>query len=286
MASPARQKSNVESARLFAYDRSLAFDLKEDSAKEQDGVTIRDVNYAAYNQRHGRIKAYLIKPQRKGRYAGVVFFHWLGRPNGDRSEFLDEAVALAKQGTVSLLIQGFFPWSEEPTEGRADRQQVIDQTIEVRRALDVLLSQPTVDKRRIGYIGHDYGAMYGGIIAGVDKRVKAYVLMAGMGSFSDWSLKFWSGPAGGDKDAYRQAMNVVDPIHYVPRAAPAALLFQFANTDKYIPKETATQFYDAASEPKQVKWYDAIHDLNVEAARKDRREWLTRQLALADRTKR
>ena len=269
-----------ERARMFAYDPAVAFDLKEESAKEQDGVTVRDINYAAYASKHGRIKAYLVQPSGKGPFAGILFFHWLGDVKSDRTEFLDEAVALAKQGTASLLIQGYFPWLEKPMDGETDHQQIIDQTIEVRRGLDLLLSQPKVDKRRIGFVGHDYGSMFGTIAAGVDKRVKTYVIVAGMGNFSDWSLKYWKGPSKNGAEAYQQAVKNVDPIGYVAYAAPASLLFQFANNDKYISKETANEFFAAASKPKEVKWYDATHDLNVEAARNDRREWLTRQLRL------
>ena len=264
--------------RLFAYNRSVAFDLKEESAKQQDGVSIRDVNYAAYAPRHGRIKAYLIKPAGKGPFAGVLFFHWLGNIKSDRTEFLDEALALGKQGIASLLIQGYFPWLEEPTEGRTDRQQIIDQAIEVRRAVDLLLSQTKVDKRRIGFVGHDYGSMFGAIVSGVDQRLQTYVFVAGMGSFSDWSLKYWSGPSKNGAEAYKQTMRDVDPIGYVSYAAPAALFFQFANNDKFISKDVANAFFAAASKPKQIKWYDASHDMNVEEARKDRREWLARQL--------
>ena len=275
------QKHDAASQQPFAYQRSVAFDLKEASRKKQDGVIIRDVNCAACDPRHKRIDAYLVRPTGRGRFAGVVFFHWLGNVKSDRTEFLDEAVALAKQGTVSLLIQGYFPWLEEPTEGQADRRLVIDQTIEVRRALDLLLSQPQVDAKRLAFVGHDYGAIFGGIVAGVEKRVKAYILMAGMGNFSDWSLKYWPVTAAKGEEAYRQAMDAVDPINYVHRAAPANLLFQFSNTDKFIPKATAMAYFEAASKPKQIKWYDAVHDLNVDAARKDRQEWLTRQLLLA-----
>src|SRR6266850_2098319 len=270
-------------ARLFAYNRSVAFDLKEESANEQDGVTIRDLNYAAYVPRHGRIKAYLIKPAGKGPFPGVLFFHWLGDVKSDRTEFLDEAVALGKQGTASLLIQGYFPWSEQPTDGPTDHQQIIDQTIEVRRALDLLLSQPKVDKRRIGFVGHDYGSMFGAITSGIDKRVNACVFIAGVGSFSDWSLKYWTGPSKNGADAYKQAVKDVDPIGYVPYTAPATLLFQFANNDKYISKEVGNAFFAAAGKPKEVKWYDATHDLNIETARKDRWEWIRRQLRLSNR---
>ncbi|HEY0432176.1 MAG TPA: hypothetical protein VGC61_10165 [Pyrinomonadaceae bacterium] len=144
------QKPTNGSAQVFAYDRSVAFDLKEESSKTEDGVTIRDVNYAPYTPERGRIKAFLIHPAGEGRFAGVLFFHWLGEHKSDRTEYLDEAVALAKQGTVSLLIQGYFPWTVAPKDGATDRQRVIDETIEVRRALDLLLTQPGVDRKRIG----------------------------------------------------------------------------------------------------------------------------------------
>jgi cephalosporin-C deacetylase-like acetyl esterase len=265
---------------LFDYDRSAALDLKEVSSRDQDGVSIRDINYAAYNPKHKRIDAYLVTPKRKGRFAGVLFFHWLGENKSDRNEFLDEAIALAKEGTTSLLIQGNFPWLEAPTEAQADRRQIVDQTIEVRRALDLLLSQPQVDRRRIGFVGHDYGAMYGSIISGIEKRVKAYVFVAATPGFSEWSLKYWPVTAKAGEEIYRQAMKELDPINYVSHAAPAALFFQFAKSDKYIPRATALTYFKTASRPKQIRWYDTIHEMNVEAARKDRRAWLTRQLRL------
>lgn len=286
IASPQPSKIKDESSHLFEYDRSRGFDLQEVSAKEQDGVTIRDVTYAAYTSQRGRIKAYIIEPAGKGPFAGVLFFHWYGTPHGNRDQFLDEAVTLARQGTTSLLIQGYFPWAIAPVDAQTDRQRVIDETIEVRRALDLLISRPRVDRRRIAFVGHDYGAMYGAINAGVDKRVKTYILIAGIGSFSNWSLEYWlkAAPAPA-KEAYRLALKPIDPITRIPDAKPASLLFQFANADEHITKEQAIAFYDAASQPKQIKWYEGKHELRVEAARNDRREWLMRQLNLSTRTK-
>ena len=282
LASPGSQKPSDKTARLFTY-KPVAFDLKEDSAKDRDGVTVRDVNYAAYTSERGRIKAYIVAPAGNGRFAGVLFFHWLGEENSDRNEFLEEAVASARKGTVSLLLQGYFPWAVAPKDGETDRQRIFDETIEVRRALDLLISQPQVDRKRIGYVGHDYGAMYGAIVSGLEKRVKTFVFMAAMSNFADWSLKYWPKSAAKGEEAYRLATKAVDPINFVPRAAPAAILFQFSNNDKYISKEIATNYARAASPPKQVIWYDALHDLNIEAARKDRREWLARHLSLAGR---
>ena len=71
-----------DAKKLFAYDPAVALDLKETATTEQDGAVIKDLNYAAYAPSHGRIKAYLVKPKGNGPFAGVVYFHWLGRPKG------------------------------------------------------------------------------------------------------------------------------------------------------------------------------------------------------------
>lgn len=274
------QKS-TESTNLFSYDVARPLDVKEVSVKEQDGVTIKDIEYAANSGQRGRVKAFLIRPAGKGPFAGVLFFHWLGEVNGNRNQFVDEAVSLAKQDTVSLLIQGYFPWQVEPSDGETDRRRVIEETVDVRRALDLLLAQPNVDRKRIGFVGHDYGAMYGSLLSSVDKRVKTYVLIAGTGSFSTWSLDYWLKAKPADfKDAYRQSFKMLEPSGLIGRAAPAAVLFQFANTDKYISKEAAMEFYNAAKEPKEIKWYDTIHEMNIESARQDRRTWLAEKLKL------
>ncbi|HWN09626.1 MAG TPA: hypothetical protein VNO50_10220 [Pyrinomonadaceae bacterium] len=267
----------------FSYSKAAALLFKEESVTQKEGVLIRDVSYAAYTKDR-RIRAYVVRPVGKGPFAGVLFFHWLGEPNGDRNEFLNEAVELAKRGTVSLLIQGHFPWKIQPTNGESDRRLVVNETIEVRRALDLLLLQHGVDRERIGFVGHDYGAMYGSILSGIDKRVKAYVFVAGMGNFGDWSLKYWKGPSANGADTYMRLMDPVDPINYVSRAAPANLMFQFSNADKYISRTTADAYYGAASQPKQVRWYETDHAMNTDAVRKDRSDWLTRQLRLSARS--
>jgi hypothetical protein len=122
--------------------------------------------------------------------------------------------------------------------------------------------------------------MYGSIVAGLDKRVKTYVLIAGMGNFADWSLKYWPATGNQGAEVYREVMKEVDPVQFISGARPARLLFQFANRDIFISKSVADQFFAAASQPKQVNWYNSEHDLDIEAARADRREWLTRQLGL------
>jgi hypothetical protein len=267
-------------AGLFSYDAKTDYRITEDSAFYKNNILVRCISFVSCNPVHGRIKAYLVMPSSQPPYAGIIYFHWLGRPNGNRNEFLDEAVEMADHSAFSILIQGYFPWTEAPVSGEKDRQQVIDQTIDLRRTIDVLLMQPGIDNKRIVFVGHDYGAMFGSIMAGIDKRVIACVLVTGMGNFGDWSLKYWKKPSEGGAEKYRKSLTPVDPIGYISNAQPSALFFQFANKDIYISKETALQFYNAASEPKLVKWYDTEHEMLIPQVRKDRVEWVKKQLKI------
>jgi dienelactone hydrolase len=279
-ASGVAAPTDQPAGRLFEYDRGKPLDVQIASTRKTGGVLVRDLTYAAYDPQQGRVAAYVVAPTQGSSFAGILYFHWLGKPRGDRSEFLEEAVALASRGVVSVLIQGYFPWRLQPKDGVSDRRLVISQVIDARRALDLLLSQSGVDADRIAYVGHDYGAMYGAIVAGVDKRPRAYVLMAGMGNFADWSLKYWKETAAGGETAYRSALADVDPVRFIGDATPAALFFQFSRQDIYIAEPVAKAFLARASEPKSAAWYDVEHDLRTHKSDSDRRSWLAKHLSL------
>jgi cephalosporin-C deacetylase-like acetyl esterase len=267
-------------AGLFSYNTKEDYKITEDSAFYKNNILVRGISFISCNPVHGRVKAYLVMPSSPTPYAGIIYFHWLGQPNGNRNEFLDEAVEMADHSVFSILIQGYFPWTEPPVSGDKDRQKVIDQTIDLRRAMDILLMQPGIDNERIAFVGHDYGAMFGSIMAGIDRRIKACVLVTGMGNFGDWSLKYWKKPSENGAENYRKSLAPLDPIGYISSAKPTALFFQFANKDIYITKETALQFYNAASEPKLVKWYDTGHEMMIPDVKKDRVEWVKKQLGI------
>ena len=107
-----------------------------------------------------------------GPNAGIVFFHWLetGSPTSNRTEFLPDAVTLAQEGVVSVLVQGDFPWLKDPANLEADQAAVVTEALKVRRGIDLLLARGDVDPARIAVVGHDYGAMYAILLAGVDPR--------------------------------------------------------------------------------------------------------------------
>jgi dienelactone hydrolase len=250
---------------------------------------VRDITFA--NTLGSRVAAYLVTPPEgsKPPHPGILWAHWLegGHATSNRTEFLDEAVTLAREGVVSLLPDCF--WSTDPkrwvsrkgfwwkSDAKHDTDLSVRQVVELRRALDLLLAQPGVDPARIGYVAHDFGAMYGCIIAAVDRRPKFYVMMAATTTFSEWFL-FGSKLSPAEEAQYIKDMSPLDPTRYAARAAPAPILFQFAHADYYVPERTAQMLFDAASSPKDVRWYDAGHDVKHDQAQPDRLGWIRQQL--------
>jgi dienelactone hydrolase len=275
-----------ELSKLYDYSRKAPLGLKEQGIENRDEVTIIRLSYVS--PKGGTVPGLLLVPAGKGRFAGLLFMHPAGS-EAAHSYFLEEALEFSRQGAVSLLVDApfarpapdqvpLFAYTEK------DRDTIVQCVVDLRRGVDLLLSRSDIDSKQIGFVGSSYGATVGGILAGVEKRIKAFVLIGGAAKLT--SLLYTLQESGADElrrrgrfMAYLQMMTAIDPDAYVQHAAPAALFFQSARLDQFIPREDASAFYQAASDPKELKWYDADHGFNDEA-RADRAAWLGKMLKM------
>lgn len=265
-------------ADLFAYDRSAPFNVREAGRETRGAALVRDITFTPADK---PVKAFLVSPaEGAGPHPAILYVHWLGEPETtNRTQFLDEAVALAGRGVVSLLVEGM--WAEPdwyknriPEE---DYAHAIRQVVELRRAMDLLLAHPGIDPERVALVGHDFGAMYGLMAEALDRRARTCVLMAPTPHFEDWFL-FRQQPQ--DLAAYKAQLATIDPVLFVEKLAPASVFFQFANRDFYVSAEKAAEFYAAAGPRKHRVTYDAEHDLDHPQAAADRLAWLEHELGL------
>jgi len=239
----------------FTYDRSASFNVKQISAKVRNDVTIQDITYTGSSG--DTVPAYLVIPKGTGKFAGIIWGHWLmeGVANANREEFLEEAIALAPSGVISLLIDDVHVRPNFKLVPGMGPGLMAEQVVDLRRGLDLLLSRSDIDAARIAYVGHSYDSVAGAILDAMDKRFAAFVFMGGP----------------------QFAFGYTKP--YASKLGPAPALFQYGLHDKLIPVADAKDYVAMASGPKTVKFYDAGHALNAKA-RKDRDSFLSKTLKL------
>jgi uncharacterized protein len=281
-----------EVTRLFDYDRRQPLaTTTQQTQEEADGITVVSITYAS--PKGGEVPALVVLPSGREPHPGVIVQH--GMPD-TKEGMLPTGIDLARTGAVAILIDAPF---NRPQQGRVrsdpltftpkDRDEQIQLIVDLRRAIDVLAARPDVDRDRLAYVGVSYGAAMGGLLAGVEDRLKAYVLAVGDGGL----VSHFTGPddtnrpevqsfPAEQRERWLQAMRPIEPINFVGKAAPAALLFQAGRQDELIPEQDTRRYYQAASQPKELRWYDAGHFLNC-AARNDMMAWLAGHIRIDPR---
>lgn len=282
------RSQDVELVKHFDYDRNAPLETKEIGTERRGNVRVHDITYVS--PKGGVVPAYLVVPKGKGPFAAVIWGHWCwgNSPMRNRKQFLDEAVILAQAGVVSLLTDhpiarpGYVP-NKEPL----NEQQVVDlvrSVTDMRRGVDLLVARKDVDPKRIAYVGHSCNAVIGAFLSGVERRFKAFVLMAATMS-DEVTMKTpeyqeFRQKVGPQKfDAYVSKYSWTDQGKYVSHAAPAVVFLQYATQEKFITPERARLYAAVVSEPKRFELYEAPHALNA-AATRDRITFLTEQLKL------
>ena len=277
-----------EALRQLDYDQRAPLDLEETGTERRGGVSIHDISFVS--PKGGRVPAYLVVPDGKGPFAAVLWGHWYW-DNSDfrnRKEFLEESVALAPAGVVSLMTDGPVarPGHVEDKGPLNDHEitDLIQAIVDMRRGADLLLARTDIDPKRLAYVGHSYNASVGGFLSGLDRRFVAFVLMAG-GLSDDSDLKTpeaqeYRKKVGPDEfDAFVAKYSWLDPGRFVSHAAPAEVFLQYGSQEKFLTPERARLYADRVSEPKRLKIYEAPHALDAEA-RRDRIRFLTERLRL------
>ncbi|HEY1353509.1 MAG TPA: hypothetical protein VGF67_28195 [Ktedonobacteraceae bacterium] len=117
----------------FAYQAGEPLEVAILAERIQGGARVQDISFKS--PLSGRVSAYLVLPLTSEPRAGLIFGHW---GQGDRGEFVEEAVVLTGLNVVSLCLDASFrrPQEYEPEETlpEADLQWILD----VRRAVDLL----------------------------------------------------------------------------------------------------------------------------------------------------
>lgn len=254
----------------------------------QDDVEVRAISFES--PRGGRVTGKLFVPRAAPaaqRMAGVVMLH--GAP-GSTANLDPRAVYIARKGAVVLGIDAAFA-RRDPQDPlsftRRDADEQIQTIVDLRRAVDVLSARPEVDPGRLGFVGGSYGAAMGAVLAGVEERLKAFVLAAGDAGFvahftsadGGWLPPLDDMPAA-QRHAWVAAMAPIAGTVFFPRAHGDRVLLQNNRRDEAVMMHVAEAFHRLAPAGTEKKWYDSGHRLTPQHF-VDQLEFLHRKIGTA-----
>jgi dienelactone hydrolase len=281
----------VDASSLTAYDPGLPLDLRtEDEPRVEAGATVHDVSWLS--PFGGRVSAWLVVPAGDGPFGGLVYLHgsetW-------RDDFLDEAIAMAHGGAVSLVVDAPFARTGDDRrpallafeDPEAERMMTAQAIVDVRRAFDVLAARDDVDAERLGFVGHSWGASLGVVLAAVDQRPGSLVLITGRPSWTGflassddaWVVRQRERSGAVAWDRYLRLMAPLDAMAEIDNVDATRLYLQYGTADTVVPADVSAELIEAATGAR-ADLYDAGHALD-EAATADRVGWLVERLALA-----
>jgi uncharacterized protein len=215
------------------------------------------------------IPAILLLPQGSDAAPGAVLLHGYS----SRKEEMAGPVgrALLAEGVASLAIDlPLHGTRSDPVQAQSARSPLAMMQLwreglaEARLAAHYLAARPEIARTKIGMVGYSMGAFLSVSLAADEPLIRAVVLAAG-GDL----------PQGTPFSAV--ARMVADPLRAVRRIAPRPLLMVHGRRDRTVRPEQAERLYQAAGEPKEIRWWDAGHYL-PQAASGEAAAWLRHRL--------
>jgi fermentation-respiration switch protein FrsA (DUF1100 family) len=202
---------------------------------------------------------------------------------------LGNSITQATQTALSFVGQGYTTLAVEPryhgtrveagiTALDAARDpQTLEEMIrlsvsDLRRALDYLIGTGRCERDEVAYVGLSFGGILGSILAGVDDRVGAAVLVVAGGDWRPFvaeaedQILLPESIDEKDPDRFEEALDLldpVDPVRWIGRASSPILMIN-GRDDQIVPEASARALHRAASEPKEISWYDGTHNAFVQ----------------------
>ena len=216
-----------------------------------------------------QVPAVLLLPAAPAPAPAAVLLHGYSSRKEQMAE--DVGQALLRRGLASLAID--LPLHGERA-GDVDFRSVRNPLAlaqawrragaDARLAFGYLAARAEVDAGRLALVGYSMGSFLGVTVAADAPAVRALVLAAG-GDL----------PTGTPFE--RLVRGAADPLKAVRRFDGRPLLMVHGRRDGTVRPEQAQRLFDAAIEPKELRWYDAGHYLPAYAV-DEAATWLAERL--------
>lgn len=216
-----------------------------------------------------RVESLLLRPDLETRVPGVLLLHGYSSSKDVLSNTMGVALALHGIASMSfdLPLHGTRDedmFEEARTNPFGLLQHWKSALVEAKDAIAWLASHEAIDPLRIGIAGYSLGSYIALQTAAAEKTIKCVVVAAG----GDLPSTPWTS----------MVRMVTDPLSSAKKLKGRPLLMLHGINDRTIRREQAQTLYDAALDPKTLKWYTAGHVLPAASA-DDAAAWFVERFA-------
>lgn len=211
-----------------------------------------------------QVPSILLLPEAAQRVPAVLLLHGYSSSKERLSDTMGRA--LAARAIASLAIDLPLHGSRDDAIIYEARRNPLDLArhwnmalAEAKDALSWLSTQDEIDPRRLSVAGYSLGSYIALQTAAADHRVASVIVAAG----GDLPSTPWTS----------MVRMMSDPLKFVRSLGARPLLMLHGKLDRTIPPVQAERLYDAASQPKELRWYESGHVLPPAAA-DDAAAWL------------
>jgi len=243
-------------------------------------------------EKNNTVRGEYLQPRGVTKAPLVIFFHGMGDEILIPPKLL--ARALVKKGIACFILYSVFHSSRTPEGSKKQLPDLTNQewferyqisVIDVRQVADWAARREEINEDQIALIGISFGGFISTITMGVDKRIKAGVLII---SGANAEKIVWKSRKGSmrryklSEEEYYQnqklfaqylkevaekgfenvtpARNsfITDPKTFAPALRERPVLMLNALWDEYIPKETTLELWEACGKP-EIAWFPSTH---------------------------
>ena len=262
----------VPGSQIFAYDKALPLEAEmEVEEKSESWISYRVSYKSVWGNRAVASYVVPIGAETK-KWPCVLLLH--GHP-GSRKDYRRIWPTFVSKG-FAVLVPDAWGHGERKKKTQTEyfgkypyqtRNMLIQSVIDYRRGIDFLQTRPEIDGNRIGLFGASMGGILGSLLSGSDPRVKAPIIMVAGGGWKEmYASSTLPEVARARKTLSQedialgvQAIDPIDPRHWVGKISPRPVLLINGDQDKVVPVVGNKILHAAAREPKTILWYKGGH---------------------------
>ncbi len=144
------------------------------------------------------------------------------------------------------------------------RNALIDMVPSVMLVTDYLLTREDIDTTKIVLLGYSFGAPFVPCIVAHDRRPAVAAMVYGggdLGSLIIHNVRRYESEAMAQFVGALGAflLRPLEPMRYIERVTPTPLIMINGTNDEQVPRHNAEILYNAAGEPKTIRWLESRH---------------------------